>query len=73
MVKMLSLLIVAGLLVGCASAPQARPAPGAIEPQDGCDQADWQAETAPVINKRSGPEGLDKYETPAKTREHGCP
>ena len=73
MVKMLSLLIVAGLLAGCASAPQTRPAPGAIEPQDGCDQADWQAETAPVINKRSGPEGLDKYETPAKTREHGCP
>jgi hypothetical protein len=73
MVKMLSLLIVVGLLAGCASAPQARPAPGAIEPQDGCDQADWQAETAPVINKRSGPEGLDKYETPAKTREHGCP
>ena len=73
MVKILPLLIVAGLLAGCASEPQARPAPGAIEPQDGCYQADWQAETAPVINKRSGPEGLDKYETPATAKEHGCP
>ncbi|MBK5537669.1 hypothetical protein JFV28_07085 [Pseudomonas sp. TH05] len=73
MVKTLMLLIGVGLLVGCSSTPEAKPAvePGA--PDNGCYQADWQAETAPVINKRLGPDGLDKYETPSRTKEHGCP
>ena len=74
MFKPLPLLILAGLLVGCAGSPSApSDAPAAETPGHGCAQADWQAETAPVINKRSGPEGLDKYESPAKTQEHGCP
>ncbi|MCX7079520.1 MAG: hypothetical protein NTV76_09255 [Pseudomonas sp.] len=73
MVKTLPLLIFAGVLAGCGSTPQAKPEPAAVESQNGCYQADWQAETAPVINKRSGPEGLDKYETPPKAKEHGCP
>ena len=42
-------------------------------PEKGCYQADWQAETNPVLNKRSGPEGLDKYETHTPAKEQGCP
>ncbi|OLF50990.1 hypothetical protein [Pseudomonas chlororaphis] len=72
MVKTVVPLIVAGLLAGCGSSPVQSQADSA-EPEKGCYQADWQAETAPVINKRMGPEGLDKYETPAKAKEHGCP
>ena len=72
MVKTLALLIVAGLLAACGSNPAtSEPAPSA--PQNGCYQADWQAETNPVLNKRSGPDGLDKYETQAPAKEHGCP
>ncbi|WP_025131129.1 hypothetical protein [Pseudomonas sp. PH1b] len=73
MVKTLSLLIAVALLAGCSSAPEAKPEDAAGEPEKGCYQADWQAETAPVINKRLGPEGLEKYETPSKAREQGCP
>jgi len=73
MVKTLALLIVAGLLAGCASTHRATPESEGGEPEKGCYQADWQAETAPVINKRLGPDGLDKYETRSGSREHGCP
>nr|BFD44917.1 hypothetical protein FFPRI1PSEUD_64160 [Pseudomonas sp. FFPRI_1] len=73
MVKTLSLLIAVALLAGCSSAPEAKPEDAVGEPEKGCYQADWQAETAPVINKRLGPEGLEKYETPSKAREQGCP
>lgn len=74
MVKPLPLLILVGLLAGCAGSPESKSEPAAAEPQgSGCYQADWQAETAPVINKRSGPDGLDKYDTRPKTQEHGCP
>jgi hypothetical protein len=47
--------------------------PETPEQDKGCYQADWQAETNPVINKRSGPDGLDKYETQTPAKEHGCP
>ncbi|MGP0013058.1 hypothetical protein [Pseudomonas sp.] len=74
MVKPLVLLILAGVLVGCADrhsvGPAAEVAPAADK---GCYQADWQAETAPVINKRLGPDGLEKYDTSSGTREQGCP
>lgn len=73
MVKALPLLIAAALLAGCSGTAPAKSADEAGEPDKGCYQADWQAETAPVINKRLGPEGLEKYETPSKTREQGCP
>lgn len=73
MVKTLPLLMVAGLLAACGSHPQAESAAEAGEPERGCYQADWQAETAPVINKRMGPDALDKYETPPRAKEHGCP
>jgi hypothetical protein len=73
MVKTLALLIVAGMLAACGSNPKAKPDPAPSAPQNGCYQADWQAETNPVINKRSGPEGLDKYETQTPAKERGCP
>jgi hypothetical protein len=73
MVKTLALLIVAGSLVACGNNPKATPESAPSESDKGCYQADWQAETNPVLNKRSGPEGLDKYETQAPAKEHGCP
>jgi hypothetical protein len=73
MVKTLALLIVAGSLVACGSNLKATPEPAPSESEKGCYQADWQAETNPVLNKRAGPEGLDKYETQAPAKEHGCP
>ena len=73
MVKTLAILIAAGVLAGCGSSPTAAPEPGAGAPEKGCYQADWQAETNPVLNKRSGPDGLDKYETQVPAKEHGCP
>ena len=73
MVRTLALLIVAGSLVACGSNPKATQEPAPSESEKGCYQADWQAETNPVLNKRSGPEGLDKYETRTPAKEHGCP
>ncbi|TDV49171.1 hypothetical protein EC919_108148 [Pseudomonas graminis] len=64
MVKPLPLLIMAGLLVGCASKPEAETAssaaPGLL--QVSCYQAGWQAETLPIVYKRGGPEVWEKYE-----------
>ena len=73
MIKPFALVIAAGLLAGCGSAPTApAEAPGAA-PHKGCYQADWQAETMPVISKRIGPDGLEKYDSPPKGKEQGCP
>ncbi|MEB2858070.1 hypothetical protein VKY20_20860 [Pseudomonas atacamensis] len=73
MVKSLALLLLTGTLAACGSTPKADATPAPSEPQKGCYQADWQAETNPVLNKRSGPDGLDKYETQPPVKEHGCP
>ncbi|PMU10564.1 hypothetical protein SAMN04490185_0617 [Pseudomonas frederiksbergensis] len=73
MVKTLALLMIAGALAACGSNPKAPKVPETPEQDKGCYQADWQAETNPVINKRSGPDGLDKYETQTPAKEHGCP
>ncbi|MQA52162.1 hypothetical protein [Pseudomonas piscis] len=73
MVKTLPLLLAVAWLAGCSGTSPGQPADAAQRPGQGCYQADWQAETAPVINKRLGPEGLEKYETPTRTREQGCP
>ena len=73
MVKSFALLIIAGSLAACGSNPKAPKVPETPEQDKGCYQADWQAETNPVINKRSGPDGLDKYETQTPAKEHGCP
>lgn len=73
MVRCLALLIVAGSLAACGSNPKATPEPAPSAPEKSCYQADWQAETNPVLNKRSGPDGLDKYETQTPAKERGCP
>ena len=73
MVKTLALLMIAGALAACGSNPKAPKVPETPEQDKGCYQADWQAETNPVINKRSGPDGLEKYETQTPAKEHGCP
>ena len=51
--------------------PPVPPAPDAA--QKGCYQADWQAQSVPLVNKRSGPEALEKYETPQASKGRGCP
>ncbi|BDB22417.1 lipoprotein [Pseudomonas sp. CYM-20-01] len=75
MIKSLALVIAAGLLAGCGSTPNAKSA--ADEPAPGqkksCYQADWQAETMPVINKRIGNERLEKYDAAPNGQEQGCP
>ncbi|WP_434561865.1 hypothetical protein [Pseudomonas sp. R1-6] len=74
MVKTFMALMAATLLVACSSSPQGTAPDNTVPtPEKGCYQADWQAETNPVLNKRSGPDGLDKYETQAPVKEHGCP
>ncbi|MCK1786375.1 MULTISPECIES: hypothetical protein [Pseudomonas] len=75
MIKSLALVIAAGLLAGCGSTPSAAPAPGKAPPaqKKNCYQADWQAETMPVINKRMGNERLEKYDSAPNGQEQGCP
>jgi len=64
MVKPLPLLLIAGLLAGCASKPEAEEAqrPRGDLLQVSCYQAGWQAETVPVVYKRGGPEFWEKYD-----------
>lgn len=63
MVKPLPLLIMAGLLVGCASKPEAQTSNTTSELlQVSCYQAGWQAETVPIVYKRGGPEVWEKYD-----------
>jgi len=72
MVKLLPLLMIAGLLAGCAGSSE--PAPEAATPEEsGCYQADWQAQSLPLVNKRSGPQALEKYESPTPSNVRGCP
>ena len=75
MFKSLALVIAAGLLAGCGSSPSTalepeKPVPGQ---KKSCYQADWQAETMPVINKRIGNERLEKYDAAPNGQEQGCP
>lgn len=75
MIKSLALVIAAGLLAGCGSAPNAAPEAGTpgVQAKKSCYQADWQAETMPVINKRIGNERLEKYDAAPNGQEQGCP
>ncbi|AMB83801.1 hypothetical protein AWM79_00140 [Pseudomonas agarici] len=74
MVRLFVLLILVGVLAGCASTPEVGPATeGAPADGKGCYQADWQAQTAPVLNGRLGPDGLEKYDASSGAREQGCP
>ncbi|MBP1126567.1 MULTISPECIES: hypothetical protein [Pseudomonas] len=75
MIKSLAWVIAAGLLAGCGSTPSVAPEaekPGAA-PKKSCYQADWQAETMPVINKRIGNERLEQYDAAPNGQEQGCP
>ena len=72
MVKRLPVFVLVGMLGACSSTPEsAADKPGA--PKGGCYQSEWQAETVPVINKRLGPDGLEKYDDEHQRRAPGCP
>ncbi|MGY2402847.1 hypothetical protein [Pseudomonas sp. SDO5271_S396] len=75
MIKWLALVIATGLVAGCGSTPNATPEAATPAPaqKKSCYQADWQAETMPVINKRIGPERLEKYDSAPNGQEQGCP
>ena len=75
MIKSLALVFAAGLLAGCGSAPTAASTPEqpAAQQKQSCYQADWQAETMPVINKRIGNDRLEKYDSAPNGQEQGCP
>nr|WP_194789787.1 hypothetical protein [Pseudomonas sp. UFMG81] len=72
MVKQLPVMIVA-LLLGACSSNKGNEADPAQPPKGGCYQSQWQAETAPVINKRLGPDGLEKYDDEHQRKAPGCP
>ncbi|MFV3379373.1 hypothetical protein [Pseudomonas sp. NY15354] len=71
MVKQLPVMILT-LLLGACSSKSADTEPSQ-PPKGGCYQSQWQAETAPVINKRMGPEGLEKYDDEHQRQAPGCP
>lgn len=74
MIKSLALVIAAGLLAGCGSTPSAVPEAESLGlRRKSCYQADWQAETMPVINKRIGNERLEQYDAAPNGQEQGCP
>ena len=53
----------AAMLAACVSKPPATPPPTqAAKPAANCEESDWQAQTAPVINKRLGPDVLEQYD-----------
>lgn len=65
------------LLAGCSSAPggsAAVPAKGEVggKARGNCAQSNWQAETAPVINKRQGNEALEKFDGEEQEAGSGC-
>jgi hypothetical protein len=72
MVKRLPVMIVAGLLGACSSSPSPDGDPAQAH-KGGCYQSEWQAETVPVISKRVGPEGLEKYDEDHQRMAPGCP
>ncbi|WP_238067007.1 MULTISPECIES: hypothetical protein [Pseudomonas] len=72
MVKQLPVMMLAGLLSACAGSP-ASDADPVQPPRGGCYQSEWQAETVPVISKRVGPEGLEKYDEDHQRKAPGCP
>ncbi|MBJ9974882.1 hypothetical protein IAE35_03350 [Pseudomonas sp. S75] len=72
MVKQLPVMILAALLGACSSDRPADSQPTDV-PKGGCYQSQWQAETVPVINKRLGPDGLEKYDDEHQRQAPGCP
>lgn len=72
MVKQLPWMIVA-LSLGACSSNKGQDTESSQPPAGGCYQSQWQAETVPVINKRLGPEGLEKYDDEHQRKAPGCP
>ena len=77
MFRSLPAIVLLALLAGCASAPPsdaAVPARGEVgnKAKGSCAQSNWQAETAPVINKRQGNEALEKYDGEEQEPGSGC-
>jgi len=69
--RMVALAMLASL-AACSGTPAPRDEP--VQPaKGGCYQSQWQAETVPVINKRLGPAGLEKYDEEHQQRAQGCP
>ncbi|MFB4392439.1 hypothetical protein RAC97_01035 [Pseudomonas sp. LS_2] len=73
MVKQLPVMIVALLLGACSSSQAPRTEEAPATPKGGCYQSQWQEETVPVINKRLGPDGLEKYDDEHQRKAPGCP
>ena len=63
MPKLLPLLIVAGFLVDGTGSSKLVPEAINLE-ESGCYQGTWQVQSVPQVNKRSGSEVLEKYESP---------
>jgi hypothetical protein len=73
MLKPLPLLMITGVLAGCASEPEAEEVDRSPEAlQVSCYQARWQAETVPILYKRGGNTALDKYEFMPAVGPVGC-
>lgn len=72
MIKRLSLMLMTAALGACSGTPESAPDQPAAE-KGGCYQSEWQAEIVPVINKRLGPDGLEKYDDDHQRRAKGCP
>lgn len=74
MFKSLPPLVLLAVLAGCSSAPgDAAGVPAQVaKPRGGCAQSEWQAQTAPVINKRQGNEALEQYASDTQEQGSGC-
>ena len=71
-VKQWPVVRLAGLRSACAGRPASQEDAGR-PPKGGCYQSEWQAETVPVISKRVGPDGLEKYDEEHQRKAPGCP
>lgn len=75
MVRVLPVLLMAGVLCGCAGTPasdQAQDQDPAAPVQLSCYQARWQAETIQVVDKRSGQAFWDRYDFMPQIGNVGC-
>lgn len=73
--RALPMLLMTGLLAGCAGSPEADEAQDesqAAPLQLSCYQTAWQAETVQVIDKRGGQDFWDRYDPTAQVGNVGC-
>lgn len=73
MLKAPTLLLLLGIVAGCSSAPATSDPQQPPEEPGGCYQSQWQSESVPVVGKRMGPEGLEKYDPEQQAKAPGCP